>query len=172
MTEAPVKVPTLFHETYNGDRWRYAFTNRPFGLSCQPDGFIVGSQQDHFDYRHGMIDYPLPLSDKAIADFELVFVGAVLTEDGVNAQVLYPSERCWLNGETVLFQYADLGALWQLDPLPLHPGELRYPDPLALNIPTKPDGTAAVFMYELRLVKQFDGMMHLEGFRKALRLPC
>ena len=50
----------LIHEdSHKGPRHRYGFQFRPVGMFHQPDGWIIGSQRPHPQYRpHGTLDCP------------------------------------------------------------------------------------------------------------------
>jgi hypothetical protein len=56
----------LFDDTYEGPRWTYGLSLRPFGYAQVPDGAIVFSLRTHPRYRYGTIQYPFPL-DAAVA---------------------------------------------------------------------------------------------------------
>jgi hypothetical protein len=73
-TEAPrEKQPAapLFHEDYTGPRYTYGLTNRPAGYGQIPEGYVVGSDRPHGDFRHGTIDYPRELTPDEAQGFEL-----------------------------------------------------------------------------------------------------
>lgn len=61
----------LFHDSYTGPRHTYGLTNRPPGYSHIPEGWIVGSEKPHADYRHGTVDYPRELTQQEQRSFEL-----------------------------------------------------------------------------------------------------
>jgi len=68
---------TIFTENWPGTRYRYGYRSRPFGMKCQPDGFIQGSYYSDFAdrtlrIRHGVIEYPFELTTEEVYDFELV----------------------------------------------------------------------------------------------------
>lgn len=66
----------LYDDTYTGERFIYGYRLRPFGIACQPDGFICGTY--HPDarpadgIRHGTIAYPRRLTADEIEKWELV----------------------------------------------------------------------------------------------------
>ncbi len=64
-------MKTLFDEDYTGTRYTYGFTYRPLGISCQPDGWIIGSKKMHKDYKYGAVDWPFELSEKDLCAYEL-----------------------------------------------------------------------------------------------------
>jgi hypothetical protein len=61
----------VHHDTYAGSRHTYGATNRPVGYSHVPDGWIIGSDKPHPDYRHGTVDYPRPLTEQELTSYEL-----------------------------------------------------------------------------------------------------
>lgn len=74
------KTPSLDHETYDGPRYTYGLQLRPPGPGAIPRGFIVGSHRAHSDpsdyrARHGVIDYPHPLSAQEANHFDMHLLG-------------------------------------------------------------------------------------------------
>lgn len=68
---------TVFTEDWTGPRFRYGYRNRPFAMSHQPKGFIIGGlNQDFRDpaagIRWGWIEYPFRLTDHEVEAFEMV----------------------------------------------------------------------------------------------------
>jgi hypothetical protein len=62
-----------------GPRFKYGFTNRPFGIGCQPKGFLIdsydGSERIEIDgkrSRYGTIEYPFRLTTDELYSFELI----------------------------------------------------------------------------------------------------
>jgi len=68
------KQEIIFDEDYEGQRFTYGFTYRPVGISCQPEGFIIGSNKDHSDFNFGTLDYPFELSQEQVTSYELTKV--------------------------------------------------------------------------------------------------
>ena len=64
----------VFDEDYTEKRYTYGLTYRPIGVSCQPDGFIIGSNREHKEFYFGTIDYPFKLTEKQIVSYELTKV--------------------------------------------------------------------------------------------------
>lgn len=71
-----------YTDEYTGPKWQYGYINRPFGLSCQPKGFVLISYEPGIRVeiggnrsRHGVIDYPFPLTDDEMYSFELFLTG-------------------------------------------------------------------------------------------------
>jgi len=66
----------IHNDEYQGPRHRYGFRYRPVGMSHQPDGWIIGSQRPHPQYRpHGTLDWPVRLTDDEMRDYQLQYVG-------------------------------------------------------------------------------------------------
>lgn len=71
---------TVFTDEWTGPRFRYGYRNRPFAMSHQPRGFIIGALDQGFrdmdsGVRHGWIEYPFRLTDDEVYAFELVPMG-------------------------------------------------------------------------------------------------
>ncbi len=64
----------VFDEDYSGQRFTYGLQYRPLGISCQPDGFIIGSNKEHESFGFGTIDYPFQLTEKQMASYELIYI--------------------------------------------------------------------------------------------------
>jgi hypothetical protein len=72
----------VFTEDWTGPRFRYGYRNRPFAMSHQTRGHIIGAVDVAFrnpvaGVRHGCVDYSFQLSDDEVYSFELVFLGEV-----------------------------------------------------------------------------------------------
>lgn len=70
-----------YSDEYSGPRWRYGYINRPFAIAHQPKGFLIGSYQSDVRAevggkcsRHGVLDYPFPLTDDEVYSFEMFLV--------------------------------------------------------------------------------------------------
>lgn len=64
-------------ENWRGPRYRYGARSRPFGMGCQPRGFLVGALDGEYrDHerrvRWGWIEYPFQLTEEEVSNFELV----------------------------------------------------------------------------------------------------
>jgi Defence against restriction A C-terminal len=64
----------IYSDEYQGERFTYAYRNRPFGIGHQPKGFIIGSYDSCWCHwgRWGTIEYPFRLTKDEIDQFELV----------------------------------------------------------------------------------------------------
>ena len=66
-----------YTEDWTGPRYKYGYTNRPFAMSHQPKGYIIGSVDElaiipEKRVRWGTIEYPFQLSEHEVYSFELV----------------------------------------------------------------------------------------------------
>ena len=67
-------MKNLFNDTYPGRRWTYGLQFRPLDSSNVPAGWIIGTNFDHPDFNHGVVQYPRPLSKDEIASYQLIFL--------------------------------------------------------------------------------------------------
>lgn len=66
-----MKKEIIFDEDYKGKRYTYGLQYRPLGISCQPDGFIIGSDRENKNFNFGTIDYPFELSEDQLYSYDL-----------------------------------------------------------------------------------------------------
>jgi len=66
---------SIFDDEYTGPRYRYGLQYRPLSLGAVPEGWIIWSDRESDDFRHGTLDYPVKLPEGTANNYELVFVG-------------------------------------------------------------------------------------------------
>lgn len=87
--------PPIFHDTYRGPRYTYGLTYRPVARFNIPDGWIIGSQGQHPNFKNfGTIDYPARLSDQEARRYELVLVGEP-AEEAIRSRLQDDPAACW-----------------------------------------------------------------------------
>lgn len=65
----------IFNEDYTGPRVTYGLTIRPVARFNIPDGWIIGSQKAHPDFRrYGTIDYPFELTQEQLHHYDMIKV--------------------------------------------------------------------------------------------------
>ncbi len=64
----------IWDDEHKGPRWRYGLQNRPVGYGTVPEGWLIQSDRTHFNFAHGTIDYPRPLTDDEARGYELVHI--------------------------------------------------------------------------------------------------
>jgi len=66
-----LKSQILFDDTYKGKRYTYGLTYRPVGYAQVPEGWIIQSNKPSTKFAHGTIDYPRPLTQEEITQYQL-----------------------------------------------------------------------------------------------------
>jgi len=61
----------IYDDTYEGKRYTYGCRNRPPGYAAIPNNWICDSQRDNPRFRHGTIQYAVPLTDWELYSYEL-----------------------------------------------------------------------------------------------------
>lgn len=67
----------LWDDTYDGPRWRYGLTLRPFGPYMPRDGLILGSWDRDGRFAFGTVAYARPLTQFQVDQFSLVQVNLI-----------------------------------------------------------------------------------------------
>jgi hypothetical protein len=65
----------LYDDTYSGPRYRYGLVYRPLVFAQVPAGWIIFSNRQDPNFRHGTVDYPFEISSEIVEAYQLVFVG-------------------------------------------------------------------------------------------------
>ena len=71
ITPKVTKPQILFDDTYKGKRYTYGLTYRPVGYAQIPEGWIIKSDKPSARFTHGTIDYPRPLTQEEITQYQL-----------------------------------------------------------------------------------------------------
>ena len=69
-----MKIPTIFDDEYQGQRFTYGLNYRPLDFASVPRGYIIGSAKENSAFKFGTIDYPFELTSDLVAGFELTAV--------------------------------------------------------------------------------------------------
>jgi len=64
----------VFDDEWTGERFTYGLQFRPLGISQVPDGWIIQSNRADPRFKFGTVQYPRRLTEREVANFQLVEV--------------------------------------------------------------------------------------------------